>query len=344
MSLLETLAASLLDSVIRLAVVWIGIFAPFYGLMGYVERKFSADLQARIGPSLVGPRGMFQGVADLIKLLAKRPLTTHHLPDTLQWLVGFLVLYSSAALLPLGSYFLLFDTELSLLLPLVFVAIASLSQLWLALSLGRVESWIGGIRMAAQSLVALFPAMLSILCVGVYVGSFQWKAIAEIQGFSFHHWTLFSSPFLFLAGIVFYLSGVAMFHLPPMDAAVGSQEMSGGVYRGIAGRALVFTRIFRFYGLFMWCVFAVGAFGGAWNLPEFSSDGVGSSSQTSLSFLEAILVIVKAFVLMVFLFWQSRVSPRLRVDHVTNFSWRVLVPLSLLSLLGQTLWGMWGNG
>jgi NADH-quinone oxidoreductase subunit H len=318
------------------------VVVPAATLISYFDRKLSADLQARVGPNRAGPGGLFQPLADLLKLLQKETRKEWSWRENLWLSVHTMALYSTLAVMPLGSVALLVDTEMSAFLPFWSALVLALGTMLLGLSQGSVPGWFGGIRVAAQTLAGSFPALVALLCAGVHAGSFRWSILAKSQGFSPWTWTCMSNPFQAIAFVVFVMSGLVLLAIPPLDGGLSMSDIHGGVSSHLYGRRLSLFKFGRFYGFFFWCVIAVVLFLGAWVIPYRISDGLRQShALLILAIIELSWLLTKTFTLMLFIVWVARVNPRSRVDQITDFAWKVLSPFALASLVGSAIWAGW---
>jgi NADH-quinone oxidoreductase subunit H len=329
-------------SICSLVCIYLFVILPSAVMMSYLDRKLTADLQARVGPNQAGPKGMLQPIADFLKLLQKEPRGYWNLKENMWLGIHTMTLYSTLAVLPLGSLALLVDTDMSAFLPFWASLVLALGTMLLGLSQASVPGWFGGIRMAAQALAGSFPALISLICAGLRAGSFKWSDLASSQGFLILNWTVFSNPFQFIAFFVFVMSGLVLLAIPPLDGGLSRSDIHGGVSSYLHGRRLSLFQFGRFYGFFFWSVITVVLFLGAWILPEsIASPLRESESFILLSFLELVCLLSKTFLLMLLVIWVSRVNTRARVDQITIFAWKVLSPFSLVALIGASLWAGW---
>jgi NADH-quinone oxidoreductase subunit H len=307
-----------------------------------MDRKLSADLQARVGPNRAGSGGFLQPVADLLKLLQKESRQQWNWGENVWLCIHTMALYSTLAVIPLGSVTLLVDTEMSAFLPFWSALVLALGTMLLGLSQASVPGWFGGIRVAAQSLAGAFPALVALLCAGVRSGSFRWSVLASSQGFSPWTWTAFANPFQFVAFVVFVMSGLVVLGIPPLDGGLSMSDIHGGVLSQLYGRRLSLFRFGRFYGFFFWCVIAAVLFLGAWCLPSGLEKQLRESGiLTILSLIELLWLLLKTFFLMMLVVWVARANPRSRVDQITDFAWKVLSPFALTALVGAAIWTGW---
>jgi NADH-quinone oxidoreductase subunit H len=325
-----------------LVFVYMVIVLPSGAVMAYLDRKIGADFQARVGPNRAGPAGLLQPVADLLKLLQKEATIDWSWREALWLAVHTMALYSTVAVLPLGSLVLLVDTDMSAFLPFWATLVLSLGTMLLGLSQRSVPGWFGGVRVAAQALAGALPALVALLCAGVRAGGFRWSVLAGSQGASPLDWAAFSNPFLFVAFVIFVVSGLVLLGISPMEAAVSQADIHGGVSSHLHGRRLSLFRLSRFYGFFLWSAITVTLFLGSWNLPTGVYAALRESDSYGLiQLLELFVLLGKTFFLMLVVIWVSRVNPRARVDQVTDFSWKVLSPFSLFALIGAAFWAGW---
>lgn len=329
-------------SALNLFLVYALVIFPVGLVMAFLDRKLAADFQARIGPNRAGPYGAFQPFADLLKLLQKEGRSEWTWREAIWLAVHTMALYSTVAVMPLGSLGLVVNTDMSAFLPFWAALVLALGTMLLGFSQGSVPGWFGGARVAAQALAGAFPALVCVLSAGVRAGEFRWSVLAESQGANPLSWTAVSSPFQFIAFVVFVMSGMVLLGLPPMEAGLSTPDIHGGVLSRLSGRRLSLFRLGRFYGFFLWSVIAVVVFLGAWVLPfGISGNLLDSGNFGALQGLEIGWLLAKTLGLMLLISGIARVTPRARIDQITDFSWKVLSPFALLALLGSALWAGW---
>lgn len=323
-------------SIIAIFSLYILVLFPAWGFFGYIERKVGADLQARIGPNRSGPYGIFQFVSDALKLLQKNP------DQNTDWRSGVFLsgisalLYSTVALLPLGTSYLLVDVDMSVFIPILMVLMVALGTIVASFSSDSFPSWLSGIRIAAQSISGALPAVISVISVGIFSGSFRWSEIVLSQGPFL--WNVFVSPFLFFNFFAFVLSGLVILNVPPLSSSGSLRDIHGSISTELYGRRLGLYLFFRFYCLFLWSSMAVTLFLGGWNLPLDTLNSLGVELSGGIRpALEAAVVVLKTMALMLTISWFNRVLPKLRVDQITDYTWKVLSPMALMGLVGSAL-------
>lgn len=324
-----------------IAVMSVGIFVlvPCAALVSWASRKLGADFQARVGPNRAGGAGVLQSVADWIKLLQKTSAAPLRWNEWSWLLIQSMALFATAAVLPMGSLYLLLDTDLSAILPLWSALLIGLSGLFLGLSQGTVPGWMSGIRIASQTLAGAFPALIAILLVGLRAGDFKWSSILAAQGASPLEWLAFTNPFHFVSFIVFLVSGLVLFGVSPLEGGTSLPDLRGGVYAGLSGRRLSLLRLGRFYAFFLWSALTSILFLGGWLLPGMMRAGLEEvGTAWAVQAVELLVFFIKTGFVMLAVIWVEKVTPRLRSDQVTDLAWKVLSPLSLLSLMGTAIW------
>jgi NADH-quinone oxidoreductase subunit H len=318
---------------------FICVVLPATYFISYSRRKFSADLQARIGPNRVGPFGLGQSFADFLKLLQKNRPLHRTFAETLSFSLVFFILYSTLAILPLGSLILLLDAEMNAFIVFFAVLSLALGVMILGFSQEKISSWLGSLRFAAQSVSGLFPALISVLSAGLLAGGYRWLDFAEAQAFSPWTWLLFSTPFHPISFLVFLFSGMVFLNIPPFDSGVASLDIKGGISANLSGTRLILFRFGRFYVFLLWVLIAVTLFLGGWNLPLFLQDpSFVQDHPIGVTFAQLAVVLLKSWFLVFLLFWFSEVSTKLRADQTTGLAWKILSPLSLICLMGSSLW------
>jgi NADH-quinone oxidoreductase subunit H len=314
------------------------VVVPFSALVGFLDRKLVADLQARVGPNRVGAAGALQPVADLLKLLQKPALYSSSRPSELGLLLTFFaILLSTLALLPLSSRGILLDTDFSVLVPLWACVAASVVAILLGEDQGVPSARLAGLRVWVQTISGVFPALLCLLAVGVETGGFRWSTILEKQGASPLSWNFVYSPFAFLAFSVFAFSGVVLTGAHPWASLEGLAPRLGGA------RYTLFS-FSRFYLRFMWQALTVALFLGGPKLPAILIEPLLHGGWSgAVFFLELAYMLIKILVFGSIIRLLVTVTPSVRTEQVTDLCWKVLTPAGLIALVGSALWG-WGVG
>jgi NADH-quinone oxidoreductase subunit H len=285
----------------------------------YMERRVAAFIQSRIGPNRVGPAGLLQPVVDVVKLMTKEIILPKNIDLAVFLIAPVLIVVPPIiiySVLPFGQNLVAIDMNIGLFYA---IAVASLSTIifWMAgWGSGNKYSLVGGMRVVAQMVSYELPLVLSMLGVIMITGTLNMSEIVNAQK---NIWFVFTQPIAFL---VFFAAGMAEINRAPFDLVEGESEIIAGPYTEYAGMGFA-----MFYGLAELANMLVVAsmctivFLGGWLAPF------------GLTFIPSWIWFFLKMYLMVFIFmWVRWTYPRIRVDQLMSFGWKVLVPLALANI------------
>jgi len=305
--------------------------------MVYVERKVAALIQQRLGPYLVGPKGLLQPLADVVKLMFKeelRPRAADAFLFALAPIISATCAFAAFAVVPFGG-----DTTLFGLLPeglrlqvadvnvaiLVVFAIASMSVYGIVLagwSSNSKYSLLGGLRSSAQMIsyeLSYGMALASILVVG---NSLSLTDIVNRQAGTWlgviPRWFVFIQP---LGFVIYLTAGVAETNRAPFDFPEAEQELVAGYHTEYSSMSFAMFFLAEYVNMVTVSAVATDLFLGGWHGP-FLPESLGW-----------IWFLVKVAFLLFFYVWMRWTLPRYRYDQLMRFGWKVLLPLSVVNLL-----------
>lgn len=297
----------------------LGLFLPVAAVFSFVHRRVAAAAHARSGPNRLGPRGALQGVGDILKLLQKTPRLEMGF-----WVGSSALTFGTIAFLPLGSQGLKVDSELSVFWTVAFVLAMSFWEGLMGSRRRQFARWLAGLRGLAQGLSAMFPAFLALVAQGAIVGGFSIQHWVERQGASPLGWACVEHPLGAVNFLVFWWSGILAWGWSPFETFRGLWARQGGINYAMVAWV-------RFYGMVSWLVFTAAFFLGGWK--------AGLEGGTlMLEAVELLVVLLKVLALYLAMVFVQSFSLRLRADQATTFSWEVLVPASLVGVVGSLLW------
>jgi NADH-quinone oxidoreductase subunit H len=318
----------MLEGTIVLIVKSIVIFAVFLQLVPIIllgERKILGRFQSRIGPNRVGPRGMLQPMADVLKLLSKEAFT----PATgVPWImaiapvISVLTAVATMAVVPFGPYdawgggFGLYGIDVSIGL-LYFLAFGSLAFYGLMLggwASGSKYSFLGSMRAAAQLISYEVALGLSLLGVAMTAGSLSLVDIVEAQD---GLWFVVPQ---FVGFCIFLVAGFAETARAPFDLPEGDAEIVGGYNTEFGGMRFGSFFMAEYMEVLIISAIAATCFFGGWR-------GPGPEA------LAPLWMLIKILVGAVFFMWVRASLPRLRYDQLMSFGWKILLPLATLNVL-----------
>jgi NADH-quinone oxidoreductase subunit H len=297
----------------------------------WLERKVSAHIQDRLGPMYVGGwHGWAQTLADALKLFLKEDIVPAGADKVLFKIAPFVVFlgaFAAYVVVPFGSAS--FVTDLNV------VAIGSLSVVGIIMAgwaSNSKYSLYGGMRAAAQIISYEIPATLAIMTVIIPVGSLSMVDIVNAQKGGFQNWLLVRNPFIFLGFIVYFIASLAEVNRTPFDLPEAESELVAGFHTEYSGMRFAFFFLAEYANMFLVVSVATTLFLGGWTqvLPGPTQLVPGP-----------VLFLLKAFVLIFLQMWVRWSLPRLRVDQLMYLSWKVLLPISLVLVLGVGWLAVW---
>ena len=306
-------------------------------VMVYMERKVAAALQQRMGPYLVGPRGLLQPLADVIKLMFKedlRPKAADAILFGLAPVLSAMAAFAAFAVIPFGAETTLFgwldepirlqvaDVNVALL---VIFAVTSMGVYGIVLagwSSNSKYSLLGALRSSAQMISYELSYGLSLAAVILMAGSLSLSEIVEQQGGYWFgvipKWFVMMQPVGFL---VYMTAGVAETNRAPFDFPEAEQELVAGYHTEYSSMSFAMFFLAEYINMVTVSAVATSLFLGGWHgpfLPEW---------------LGWIWFFVKVGALLFFYIWMRWTLPRYRYDQLMAFGWKVLLPVAVVNLL-----------
>lgn len=336
-SLFAAVCALLLMLTVVLVVIW-------------MERKVSADIQSRIGPVRTGgPLGfLLQSLADALKLLLKedlRPADADRWPYYVAPYLVFVPAFLAYLILPFSATWIPQDLKIGILF---YSAVSSVPILGISMAgYASNNKWslLGGLRAAAQLISYEIPLGLAVLAVVLLHGSLQMSSIVTGQ---WQNWwlILITLP----SFLIFLTAGMAEVSRTPFDLPEAESELVAGFNTEYSGMRFATFFLAEFSASFVIAALAVTLFLGGWSLwgldtwlakALFGWDV--SKPLTAFWVMKVVwfgVFMVKTFAVLWVLMWIKWTMPRLRIDQVLNFGWKVLIPVGLLNLLAVSIVGL----
>ena len=314
------------------------VFLSFMVLvLTWVERKALARIQMRMGPMRVGFHGTLQPLADAMKLVLKEDILPSWADRRVYWLAPLAVFIPSLLLwvaIPVGRDLVLANMELGLF---YIVAISVLTVMGLVMAgwgSGNKYAMLGGLRAAGQLVSYEIPFIMAILAVAMLVQSLNLETIVDGQrNFAY----ILVQP---LGLFIFLTAGLAELGRTPFDIHHAESEVVGGPFIEYSGAHWAVFFLAEYINTFTIAALTVLLFLGGWRWPTMPFEGV------ALSTLSVIWFLAKTYAVLLFIFWIRGTYPRLRIDQLMAFGWKLLVPLSFVNIVitGIVLfygWPLW---
>jgi NADH-quinone oxidoreductase subunit H len=299
----------------------------------WVERKVVARFQDRLGPNRIGPFGLIQPVADIIKMVIKEDITPAGADKVIYNIAPVLAATSVIALwaiLPLASNILGVDLNVGLLYIVAAGSFGTLAIIMAGWSSNNKYALLGAFRMVANMVSYEVPMVVILLVPTILANSMSIRGITEAQH---GMWFFILSPLAFL---IFLISAIAELGRSPFDLNEAESELVSGYhieYTGMkfgwfyAGELLhAFT-----FGGFMALLF-FGGYGGFFGLETRQA-----FAWLNIPFIQALVFIAKAMLGYWVIMWVKYSMPRIRIDHMLAFNWKFLLPLALVVLVNTAV-------
>ncbi len=307
------------------ALVIFGLIFSCVPLLTLLERKLIGRFQSRLGPNRVGPGGLFQPLADALKLLSKEQSS----PTTaVPWMMAIspVIIVTTAvatlAIIPfgpqgawggdLGLYGI--DVSIGLLYFFAFGSIAFYAFVLGGWASGSKYSFLGAMRSAAQLISYEVAIGMSLLGVAMTAGSLSFVQIVEAQD---GMWFIVPQ---FVGFLIFMVAGFAETARAPFDLPESDAELVAGYHTEFGGMRFGSFLMAEYVEIISVSGVATACFLGGWH-------GPGPEA------LAPLWVILKIFALILFFIWIRATLPRLRYDQLMSFGWKVLLPLATLNVL-----------
>jgi len=298
----------------------------------YFERKICAAFQCRIGPNRVGKWGVFQSVADMLKMLIKEIIPINHTDKFLFYLAPFFVLVASFlafGAIPFGRGLQAFDFNIGIF---YIVAVSSLGVIGILMAgwaSNNKYSMIGAMRSGAQLISYELSAGLSLMTIVVLAGTMQLSDIVANQADT---WYLFQGHIpAVIAFIIYLIAGHAETNRGPFDLPEAESELTAGYHTEYSGLQFGFFYLAEYLNMFIIASIATTMFLGGW-MP-FHISGLDGFNQVMDYIPSVIWFFGKTFALMFLSLWVRWTFPRLRIDQLLHLEWKYLLPINMVNLL-----------
>ena len=321
--------------------VLVGLFILIaYALLAivliFMERKVCAYFQCRLGPMRVGPWGVFQVFADVVKMLIKEIFFVDKADKLLYAIAPFLVLIGSVgafAFMPWNKGAHILDFNLGVFLLTAISSIGVVGIFLAGWSSNNKYSVVSAMRGAVQLISYEMSLCLCLITAVVLTGTMQLSGIIEAQE---NGWLIFRGHIpAIIAFIVFLIAGNAEANRGPFDLAEAESELTAGYHTEYSGMGFGFFYLAEYLNMFIIAGLAATIFLGGWMPLHIAGlDGFNAV----MDYIPGIVwFLAKAFLIVWIMLWIKWSFPRLRIDQILKLEWKYLMPLALLNLVIMTL-------
>lgn len=290
------------------------MFATWY------ERKFVARVQQRLGPMRTGPYGLLQPFADTFKLLTKedlRPATADRVTFELAVFMIFVPAFLALVVVPFTADWVVAPLELSLLYLLAIAGLSFVGFLMAGWGSDSKYALLGGMRAAAQLISYEIPLILAI--IGIVMVT-QTANVYEVILFQDTVPLIVWQPLGFM---IFMIASIAELERQPFDIPTGESEVAGGVFIEYSGIRWSMFQLTAYVNMYVFALLGAFVFLGGWNWPWGLEVGW---------VYQLFLTLAKMSLFILFYLWVRASFPRLRIDQLMSYAWKVLIPFALLQI------------
>ena len=306
----------ILEAVLRLGLVVVAfLLMPL--LVGQLEHKAMAHMQARLGPMYAGGfHGWAQLIADGVKFVQKEhvvPTLADRRVFAIAPAVALVPYLLVLLVIPVGPGWAAIDIDIGLFFALAVLSLAVLGSIMAGWSSANKYALLGGLRTAAQLMAYELPLVLAASSVAMAAGTLSLTGIVQAWQW---WWLAWQAP----AAVVFFVAGLAELARPPFDMPVADSEIVLGPFTEYTGLRFAFFLLAEYAGIVVLCALTTVLFLGGWRGP-FGNDVLGP-----------VWTLVKVFILAFVVIWLRVSNPRLRADQLQRLAWQILVPVTLAQL------------
>ena len=311
------------------------IIVPLFLVVAYVtysERKIIGFMQSRMGPMRVGPYGLLQPIADVLKLVSKEiiiPTSANKgifLTAPMLMLIPSLLVWS---VIPLSEYFIISNINAGLLFILALTSLSVYGVILAGWASNSKYAFLGSMRSAAQ--IIAYEIAMGFALVGVLMlsGSLNLQNIIYAQSGSIFNW--YWLP-LFPLFLIYFIAGVAETNRAPFDVSEGESEIVAGFHVEYSGMAFAMFFLAEYMNLILISILCSIMFFGGW-LSPFQ----GTVIDSYLLFVPGFFWLsIKTLVFIFIFLWLRATLPRYRYDQIMRLGWKVFLPITFfwLTIIG----------
>ncbi len=306
-----------LEAILRVLLA-VGLMLANGVVLIYMLRKVLGHLHLRLGPMELGPSGMFQTLADVMKLLTKEDPTPTNVDRALFFVapaIVFVPALMAYAVIPFTDTFAIADLNLGLLYSFAVVSLVPLGIVAAGWSSANKWSLLGGMRSVAQQVSYEVPMLLAALPPVMIAGSLNMGDIVRAQNYVW-----FVIP-CFPAFLMFLITGLVESNQTPFDMSEADSELVSGYATEYASMKFGLMFLAEFSNMFILAALITALFLGGWRIPFVPVDALGGWA--------AVVFMLKAYLVIFCLMWIRGTMPRVRIDQLLALGWKILLPASL---------------
>ncbi len=347
--MLEFLNNQVVANIIKGAIVILALLTAF-AYMTLIERRVVAKIQGRLGPNRAGPFGLFQPLADALKMIFKEQIIPSQAKKAIYLIapvISIIVALSAFAVVPIGNNWVdgkpgvwdpwIGDINVGLLW---ILSISSLSVYGIVLggwSSGNRYSLLGSLRSAAQMVSYETSLGLALSGTLMWAGTLSLVGIVHAQ-LNQGIWFIFAQP---LGFVLYFIAGIAEVNRAPFDLPEAEQELTAGYLTEYSGLRWSLYQMSEYINMIIVSSVAATLFFGGWGFFGFGLERI--------PVLPILIFSVKVAVFLFLFIWIRATLPRIRYDRLMRLGWTLLLPLAVLNVIITAIvvalgWPWWING
>ncbi|NOX79517.1 MAG: NADH-quinone oxidoreductase subunit NuoH [Deltaproteobacteria bacterium] len=321
-----------MDTSIWRPILYLIGFMAFAGVnaawLGWAERKGAAHIQRRNGPKEVGPFGLWQPLADGIKLMTKQLLIPSGTDDILFRIAPILAMIpalTSMVVIPFSGNIQARPIDLSVLLIFALASIGMFAILLGGWASGNKYAVISAARVVSQSIAYEIPMLITVITIVMITGSMSLQDIAMSQQGGFWHWNIFRLEgghfiYMWVGFLIYFICSVAETNRAPFDMAEAESELVAGYMTEYGSMGFGLFMMGEYLNIVVGACMTTILFLGGWGSPFGFMPGIW-------------WFLIKIYILIFAIIWIRWTYPRTQIYKLLNLSWKILIPFSLVNLL-----------
>jgi len=322
------LIVKILVILIEIAIV-LGVVMLHVAYATYFERKVIGRMQVRMGPMEVGPHGLLQPIADMLKLFFKEDIIPEKADKVIFYiapLISLIAAMSSLAVIPFYKAAVVADINIGLLFILAMSSLGSYGIILSGWASNSKYAFLGGLRSSAQVISYEIAMALSLVGVMMMAGSLNLSEIVKAQQ---EYVTGFYAIPQILGFFVFVVAAIAETNRAPFDLPEAESELVAGYFVEYSGMRFALFYVAEYIGMIIMGCIAASCFLGGWTIPWYIIK--------ILPFLKYVPGVVwfalKVYFVVFCYYWIRATLPRYRYDQLMSIGWKLLIPLALANIV-----------
>ncbi|MFH5833114.1 NADH-quinone oxidoreductase subunit NuoH [Halalkalibaculum sp. DA3122] len=295
----------------------------------YAERRIAAQIQNRIGPNRVGPFGLLQPIADVLKLILKEDVTPAHgfkVIHTIAPIIPVVTALMTVVVIPFGDGLYVTDLNAGVLFLLAMTSIGVYGVTLAGWSSNSKYSLLGGLRAAAQMISYELPMGMAIASCILFSNSLSMLDLVDSQEY---WWNIFRNP---VGGVIFIVAAFAEANRTPFDLVEAEQELVGGFHTEYSGMKFGMFFLAEYMHVVIGSMLITTFFFGGYHLP-FAGYWLPELSGTMKAALDVGIFTLKTLFFAFVYIWVRWTIPRFKYNQVMKLGWSRMLPISIINFM-----------